>query len=243
MTTPSRRFGAARVLLRGGVPASVLDHVIAPRHRGWNGSTRSRRGIDRVATPAVRERGLTVTNARGRLQPADRRVRGDDVAWPSPAVCPSCWSSSANGPGSRCAGVSCRSSPSGSSATAASARDVRCCWHRSARILATRRHPERGAASAERRALRLRPLDEVLRASDLVVVAAPLTDETAGLIGADQLAQMRESAWLINIARGRLIDELALRRALSRAGSAAPSWTSLPRSHCPRTRPCTTRRT
>ena len=47
-----------------------------------------------------------------------------------------------------------------------------------------------------------------------MVVAAPLTDDTAGLIGAEQLAQMREDAWLINIARGRLIDELALRRAL-----------------------------
>ena len=54
----------------------------------------------------------------------------------------------------------------------------------------------------------------MLRASDIVVIAAPLTDETAGMIGAEQLAEMREDAWLINIARGRLIDELALRRAL-----------------------------
>ena len=54
----------------------------------------------------------------------------------------------------------------------------------------------------------------MLRVSDIVVVAAPLTDETAGLIGAEQLAEMREDAWLINIARGRLIDEIALRRAL-----------------------------
>ena len=57
-------------------------------------------------------------------------------------------------------------------------------------------------------------LDDLLGASDLVVVAAPLTDETAGMIGADQLRAMRENAWLINIARGRLLDELALRRAL-----------------------------
>jgi phosphoglycerate dehydrogenase-like enzyme len=34
------------------------------------------------------------------------------------------------------------------------------------------------------------------------------------MIGAPQLREMRESGWLINIARGRLIDELALRRAL-----------------------------
>ncbi len=83
------------------------------------------------------------------------------------------------------------------------------------RILATRRHPERGAGDASNVELHgLDRLDEVLRASDIVVVAAPLTDETAGLIGAEQLAQMREDAWLINIARGRLIDEIALRRAL-----------------------------
>jgi phosphoglycerate dehydrogenase-like enzyme len=48
----------------------------------------------------------------------------------------------------------------------------------------------------------------------VVVLTAPLTEETAGLIGAPQLQAMRETAWLINIARGRLIDELALRRAL-----------------------------
>jgi phosphoglycerate dehydrogenase-like enzyme len=83
------------------------------------------------------------------------------------------------------------------------------------RILATRRHPERGAGDAPNVELHgLDRLDEVLRASDIVVVAAPLTDETAGLIGAEQLALMREDAWLINIARGRLIDEIALRRAL-----------------------------
>ncbi len=84
------------------------------------------------------------------------------------------------------------------------------------RIVATRRHPERGVGDASHVELRgLDQLDEVLTESDIVVVAAPLTDETAGLIGAEQLARMREDAWLINIARGRLIDEVALRRALT----------------------------
>jgi phosphoglycerate dehydrogenase-like enzyme len=57
-------------------------------------------------------------------------------------------------------------------------------------------------------------LDELLGLSDAVVLAAPLTEQTAGMIGAPQLQAMRESGWLINIARGRLIDEAALRRAL-----------------------------
>jgi phosphoglycerate dehydrogenase-like enzyme len=47
-----------------------------------------------------------------------------------------------------------------------------------------------------------------------VFVTAPLTDATAGLIGAHELQEMREGAWLFNIARGRLVDEVALRRAL-----------------------------
>jgi phosphoglycerate dehydrogenase-like enzyme len=83
------------------------------------------------------------------------------------------------------------------------------------RIIATRRHPERGVGDAPNVELfGLDHLDDLLRASDILVVAAPLTDETAGLIGAEQLGLMREGAWLVNIARGRLIDEHALRRAL-----------------------------
>ena len=53
-----------------------------------------------------------------------------------------------------------------------------------------------------------------LPGSGKTTVFNALTDETAGLIGAAQLQEMPEHAWLINIARGRLIDELALRRAL-----------------------------
>src|SRR5207249_5095085 len=84
-----------------------------------------------------------------------------------------------------------------------------------AKIVATRRHPERGAGDAANvELLALDHLDDLLRRSDIVVVAAPLTDDTAGLIGAAQLQEMPEHAWLINIARGRLLDELALRRAL-----------------------------
>jgi phosphoglycerate dehydrogenase-like enzyme len=49
----------------------------------------------------------------------------------------------------------------------------------------------------------------------VVVIAAPLTDETAGLIGAAELQEMPGHAWLVNIARGRLVDERALRGALS----------------------------
>ncbi|WP_203309552.1 D-2-hydroxyacid dehydrogenase [Sphingomonas beigongshangi] len=49
---------------------------------------------------------------------------------------------------------------------------------------------------------------------DWVVLAAPSTDATKAMIGADELAAMRRDAWLINIARGDMIDEDALLDAL-----------------------------
>ena len=83
-------------------------------------------------------------------------------------------------------------------------------------MLATRRRPELGAGGhANVEVWGVDRLHELLRASDVVVIAAPLTDETAGLIGATELQEMPSHAWLINIARGRLVDEMALRRALA----------------------------
>ncbi|MEO0388371.1 MAG: D-2-hydroxyacid dehydrogenase [Pseudomonadota bacterium] len=56
---------------------------------------------------------------------------------------------------------------------------------------------------------------ETLRdTADVVTLHCPLTDETAGMIGADFLRQMKDSAILINTARGGLIDEPALAEAI-----------------------------
>lgn len=63
-------------------------------------------------------------------------------------------------------------------------------------------------------------LARLLAESDFVVIAAALTGETRALIGAEQLARMKPTAWLINIARGGLVDEPALLAAL-RAGQIA----------------------
>ncbi len=57
-------------------------------------------------------------------------------------------------------------------------------------------------------------LQQVLRVSDYLVVACPLTEETQGMIGTDELAYLPEGAFLINIARGEIVDEGALVAAL-----------------------------
>jgi phosphoglycerate dehydrogenase-like enzyme len=101
------------------------------------------------------------------------------------------------------------------------------------RIVATRRNPglgpgpasdtdgrpdiEPGRSARIDRLLGPDGLPELLAEADFVVLAAPLTPETENLIDGPALAAMRPGAWLINVARGRLVDERALLRAL-RAG-------------------------
>lgn len=57
-------------------------------------------------------------------------------------------------------------------------------------------------------------LHRMLGRSDYVVVAAALTDETRHMIDADALAAMRDDTVLVNVARGGLVDQAALERAL-----------------------------
>jgi len=57
-------------------------------------------------------------------------------------------------------------------------------------------------------------LNDLLSESNYVVVAAPLTEATRGLINADRLAAMRPDAYLINVGRGPQVDEAALADAL-----------------------------
>jgi glyoxylate/hydroxypyruvate reductase len=57
-------------------------------------------------------------------------------------------------------------------------------------------------------------LDATLATTDIVVLAAPLTEETTNLIGAHQLRQLPSHAVLINVGRGQLVDEVALADAL-----------------------------
>jgi len=58
-------------------------------------------------------------------------------------------------------------------------------------------------------------LHELLRESDFVTVHCPLTTETKQMIGAKELSLMKPSAYLINMARGGIVDEAALCQSLS----------------------------
>lgn len=73
--------------------------------------------------------------------------------------------------------------------------------------------------------------DELLSKSDFVSLHASLTPQNCGLIGAPQLQKMKSSAYLINTARGALVDEAALARALRRgwiAGAALDVFATEP---------------
>ena len=56
---------------------------------------------------------------------------------------------------------------------------------------------------------------EMLAASDVVVIAAPMTPATEGMIGADELARIKPGAYLINVSRGRIVSEKAMMEALT----------------------------
>ena len=57
-------------------------------------------------------------------------------------------------------------------------------------------------------------LDELLRSSDFVTVHVPLLPQTKHMIGTEEIDAMKDGAYLINVARGGVIDEEALRKAL-----------------------------
>jgi phosphoglycerate dehydrogenase-like enzyme len=82
------------------------------------------------------------------------------------------------------------------------------------RVIAVREHVEKGKPDGVEAVFAPSQLDDMLRQSDYVVLAAPLIGATQGLINADRLAAMKPEACLINIGRGPQVDEAALITAL-----------------------------
>lgn len=59
------------------------------------------------------------------------------------------------------------------------------------------------------------PLDDLLKQSDIISIHAPLNERTNGLIGAEQIAQMKPTSIIVNMGRGGIVDEQALADAIS----------------------------
>ena len=98
------------------------------------------------------------------------------------------------------------------------------------RVLATKRNPATAAGPADEVHTPDR-LGDLLPQADFVVLATPLTPQTAGLIDGSALAAMKPSAHLINVARGACVDQAALLQALQAgrlAGAALDTFVDEP---------------
>jgi phosphoglycerate dehydrogenase-like enzyme len=219
------------VMLRGWLLPDAFDRLLvrAPR-LSWVHSATS--GVERALTPAARERGLVVTNARGVFS----RPIAEYVLMMILAVSrrlPQLLELQRERTWQPLEGAELRDVTVGivglgsiGRAVGALATAFGC------RVIAVRRRADAGTGPATSEvassdtddvALGDVALDRVggpdklpdlLAESDFIVLAAPLTPETEEMINDETLAMVKPGAWLINVARGRLVDERALLRAL-----------------------------
>ncbi len=98
------------------------------------------------------------------------------------------------------------------------------------RVVGVREHPERGIDVADA-VYGFEKLNEALSAGDFIVLAVPVTPKTRHMISAERLARLKPDAYLINVGRGVLIDEVELidaLRAKNFAGAALDVTTEEP---------------
>jgi phosphoglycerate dehydrogenase-like enzyme len=214
------------VLLRGWLSSEAFDRLLAraPRLRYVHSAST---GVERMLPPAARERGIVFTNARGvfsrpiaeyvlmMILAVSRRLPGllelqRERTWQP-----------LEGVELRDVTVGIVGLGSIGRAVGALATAFGC------RVVAVRRRSAAGSTGSgpddESRSFGEVMLDrvggpealpELLAESDFVVLAAPLTPETENMIDGRALEAMKPGAWLINVARGRLVDERALVAAL-----------------------------
>ncbi len=227
------------VMLRGWLGPDAFDRLLvrAPR-LSWVHSATS--GVERALTPAARQRGLVVTNARGVFS----RPIAEYVLMMILAVSrrlPQLLELQRERTWQPLEGAELRDVTVGIVGLGSLGRAVGgLATAFGCRVIAVRRHGDgpdgsasTGAATATSAAADGRStgddgfgevtldrvggpetLPELLAESDFIVLAAPLTPETEEMINDRTLAMVKPGAWLINVARGRLVDERALLRAL-----------------------------
>jgi phosphoglycerate dehydrogenase-like enzyme len=225
------------VLLRGWLVAEAFDRLLsrAP-HLTWVHSATS--GVERALTPAALARDVLVTNARGVFS----RPIAEHVLLMILAVSrhlPELIELQRERTWQPLEGRELRELTIGIVGYGSLGRAVASLASAfGARVIAMRRRPSaaedaRAAGDDDGETFPFEPrldrvvgpegLHDLLAESDIVVLAAPLTAETEGMIDEAAVAAMKRDAWLINVARGRLIDDTALIRALRdhRIGGAA----------------------
>jgi phosphoglycerate dehydrogenase-like enzyme len=217
------------VLLRGFLGADAFDRLLARTPRlAWVHSATA--GVERVLTPASRQRGLVITNARGVFsQPIAEYVLMMILA--ISRRLPQLLELQRERTWQPLEGAELADVTVGVVGLGSIGRAVaRLATAFGCRVIATRRRSEIGSASGSEvepdaqtaptealgldRILGPDGLPELLAESDFVVLATPLTPATENLIDGPALEAMKPGAWLINVARGRLVDEHALVRAL-----------------------------
>ncbi len=233
------------VLLRGWLVAEAFDRLLARApHLTWVHSATS--GVERALTPAALARDVVVTNARGVFsrpiaehvllmilaisrhlpdlfelqrertwQPLEgRELRELTIGIVGYGSLGRAVASLATAFGARVLAMRRRAGEADGEGAASGS------WARSGTV------DDPDAFPIEPRVERIvgpEGLRELLAESDIVVLAAPLTPETESMIDEAAIAAMKRDAWLINVARGRLVDDTALLRALreNRIGGAA----------------------
>jgi phosphoglycerate dehydrogenase-like enzyme len=207
------------ILLRGPMATASFDRLLSrcPNLRWVHSATA---GVERVLTPEAGARGLVITNARGvfsepiaeytmmmilsvlRRLPELMELQRERTWQPLPAR-------------------EMRQVTVGIVGLGSIGRAVaRLALAFGAQVVATRRDPDLRRELIEpipdglERILGHDQLDELLAVADFVVLALPLTADTERLMDGQRLARMKPGSWLINVARGGLVDQRALMRAL-----------------------------
>jgi phosphoglycerate dehydrogenase-like enzyme len=221
------------VLLRGWLVAEAFDRLLARApHLTWVHSATS--GVERALTPAALARDVLVTNARGVFS----RPIAEHVLMMILAVTrhlPQLLELQHERTWQPLEGRELRELTVGVVGFGSLGRSIASLASAfGARVVAMRRRADAGDAPTRARGgdgqdddgdvFPFEPriervvgpdgLHELLEVSDIVVLAAPLTAATDGMINEAALASMKRDAWLINVARGRLVDDTALIRAL-----------------------------
>ena len=205
------------VLLHGWLAADAFERLLAraPDLR-WVHSAAA--GIERLLTPAGHTRGLTITNARGVFS----RPIAEYVLMMVLAVnrrLPQLLELAAERTWQPLEGRELRDTTLGIIGFGSIGRAIaELAEPFGPRILGTRRtgslRPDEPPLAAGVELGGPEAFGDVVAASDFVILTVPLTPETEDLVDDRVLALMKRSAWLVNVARGRLIVERALLRAL-----------------------------